>query len=58
MKFDVSNLSHEEQLNFYEQLKDSAKTWQLEEGAYYKIFYNKIEENYLVIKIDVIIHRY
>ncbi len=58
MQFDTAGLEHTEQLHFYEQLKDPSKTWQLEEGAYYKVFYDKLNQNYLLVKIDVVIHKY
>lgn len=58
MQFDTTDLGHIEQLHFYEQLKDPGKTWQLEEGAYYKVFYDRLHSNYLLVKIDVVVHKY
>jgi hypothetical protein len=58
MQFDTSELDHIEQLHFYEQLKDPSKTWQLEDGAYYKVFYDRMKENFLLVKINVVIHKY
>jgi len=58
MQFDTTGLNHLEQLHFFEQLKDPGKSWQLEDGAYYRVFYDKLRQNYLLVKIDVVIHRY
>jgi hypothetical protein len=58
MRFDTTDLEHTDQLHFYEQLKNSNGTWQLEDGAFYKVFYNKLQQKYFLVKIDVVISKY
>ena len=58
VQFDVSGLDHLSQLHFYEQLKDPNKRRDLETDAIYKVFYDRMKEDFLLVKIDVVIHKY
>lgn len=50
MKYDLSELTHMEQLKFMESIKH-----QWHDDAYYKVFYNRVSKEFLLSKIDFVI---
>lgn len=54
MYFDTSDLDFITQMHFLEYLEEHKK-WL--EDAYYKVFYDKLADKFLLVKIDYVIHR-